>query len=101
MIKKSPKFKKAWNPVKQAELNGQVVWLALFKGEYYWHKHDKDELFFVVKGQIVIRMKNRKNVFLKQGQMFIVRKNVWHCPKSSIKSIVLMIEPKGIKTIKY
>ena len=99
-LDKPGKFKQAWQSIKKAELNGQVIWLALFKGEYYWHKHNQDELFYVVSGQILIQMKNHSSVKLKQGQMFIVQKNIWHCPKSLTNSIVLMIEPKDIKTIK-
>ena len=43
-------FRDYFNPGIIAELNGQQVKLAKFKGDFIWHIHEKeDELFFVLK----------------------------------------------------
>ena len=43
-------FEDHFNPGIIAELNGQQVKLAKFKGDFIWHIHEKeDELFFVLK----------------------------------------------------
>jgi len=43
-------FRDHFNPGIIAELNGQQVKLAKFKGDFIWHIHEKeDELFFVLK----------------------------------------------------
>jgi hypothetical protein len=34
-------FNSHWDPKIIAELNGQYVKLAKFKGEFDWHKHDE------------------------------------------------------------
>ncbi|MEO5907369.1 MAG: cupin domain-containing protein, partial [Saprospiraceae bacterium] len=41
-----------WNPRIAGELNGQMVKMVKFKGEFVWHKHDdEDEMFYVVNGE--------------------------------------------------
>jgi len=88
------KINKPWSPVDVADVNNHFVSMALFDGEYRWHKHDDfEELFYVLSGNIVIQMKTG-NMALKQGQMYVVPKGVEHCPKALEPSYVLMVEPK-------
>lgn len=86
---------RAFYPIDVARVNNQIVRIALFKGEYHWHKHAKeDELFYVIKGKIIIQMKPpHSNITLTEGQMAVVPKNVEHCPMSEEDSYVLMFEP--------
>ncbi len=89
-----------WHPVDVAKVNNQVVRIALFKGEYHWHKHDKDdELFFVVQGKLTIQLKQpHSDIVLKKGEMAVVPKGVEHCPKSTINTYVLMFEPAALNS---
>lgn len=90
---------KPWSPVEVARINDQVVRMALLEGEYHWHKHtDEDELFYVIKGKIVIQLKDEPNITLNEGQMAVVPKGVEHCPKSLQPSYVLMFEPFVLKS---
>ena len=51
---------KYWSPKIVGELNGQVVEIAKIKGEFIWHKHEEeDELFLVLKGRLVIKLRDR------------------------------------------
>jgi mannose-6-phosphate isomerase-like protein (cupin superfamily) len=53
---KAAEITEPWSPVDVAFINDQVIRLALFHGEYHWHRHgEEDELFYVVKGGITIR----------------------------------------------
>ena len=53
-------FNELWSPKIVGELNGQYVKLAKLKGEFVWHQHEnEDELFMVVKGKLVIKLKNQ------------------------------------------
>ncbi len=84
-----------WSPEELIRVNDQVIRLALFDGEFPMHKHSNaDELFFVVKGQITIRFKDKAPITLKEGQMTVVPKGVLHSPKSLESSHVLMFEPQ-------
>lgn len=90
---------KPWSPFEVARVNDQVVRMALFDGEFHWHKHKfEDELFLVYSGEIEIQYKDRPNVRLKEGGIAIVPKNVEHCPKSIMPSYVLLFEPLKIKS---
>lgn len=52
----SSQLKGAWNPVEVGRVNGHVLRLARFEGEYHWHSHpDSDELFIVLEGKISMR----------------------------------------------
>jgi len=83
-----------WSPVDVSRVNDQVVRMALFQGEYHWHRHkDEDELFYVYRGRIVIHMKGRPAVALEAGQLAVVPKGVEHRPTSPDPSYVLMFEP--------
>jgi mannose-6-phosphate isomerase-like protein (cupin superfamily) len=92
VAEKAVELANPWMPVELVYVNDQVIRIALFHGEYHWHRHvDEDELFYVVKGSIVIQLKDQANITLHQGQVAVVPKGVQHCPKSSQPSYVLML----------
>ena len=94
------KIKKPYNPIVLARVNDQVVRLAMFKGTYPMHKHsNEDELFYVVRGNITIQVKNKQEmIVLNQGEMVVIPKNVEHSPRSESESFVLMFEPSSLKS---
>ena len=82
-----------WNPRIVGELNGQHVKLTKLKGEFIWHAHkNEDELFFIVKGQLIIRLRDRE-VTLDEGEFFIVPRGVEHLPIAAEEVHVLLFEP--------
>jgi len=86
-------FDEYWSPKIVGELNGQHVKLAKLKGEFVWHHHEaEDELFLVVKGQLVIKLKE-KDVVLEEGEFFIVPRGVEHKPVAEEEVHVLLFEP--------
>ena len=90
---------KPWTPIDVARFNDQVVRLALFRGEYHWHRHEnEDELFFVFKGKITIQLRGQNDMVLNEGEMGLVPKGIEHCPKSDDDSYVLMIEPFSLSS---
>lgn len=88
-------FNELWTPKIVGELNEQYVKLVKTKGKFIWHKHDKeDEFFLVVKGSLTIRLKDG-DIQLKQGEFFIVPKGVEHKPVAEQEAHVLVFEPKN------
>jgi len=86
-----------WYPIDVARYNDQVVRIALYKGQFHWHKHNnQDELFYVVKGKIIIQIKDHDDLIIREGEMAVVPKGVEHCPKSSQDSYVLMFDPVSL-----
>jgi mannose-6-phosphate isomerase-like protein (cupin superfamily) len=89
-------FDEYWSPRIAGELNGQQVKLAKLKGEFVWHHHDgEDELFLVVKGRLVIKLRGQEDVVLEEGEFLIVPRGVEHQPAAEEEAHVLLFEPKG------
>ena len=91
-MNKIEEIKKPYTPVDMGNVNGQMLKLALFDGEFPWHKHDDcEELFFVYKGEIEIQLRDKTNIRMKEGEIFVVPKGVEHAAKSVIPSYVLFL----------
>ena len=90
-------FQDQWSPKVVAELNGQEVKLAKVEGEFVWHDHeDEDELFFVVKGELIIEFRDRTEV-IKAGEMIVVPRGVEHKPIAKEEVWIMLFEPAQIK----
>lgn len=88
-------FHEFWSPRIVGELNDSYVKLAKLKGEFVWHHHEaEDELFLVVKGQLLIRLKDR-DIRLEEGEFMIVPQGVEHLPVAEEEVHVLLLEPKS------
>ncbi len=88
-------FNEHWSPKIVGELNDSYVKLAKLKGEFDWHHHDnEDEMFFVVKGQLTIKLRD-KDVILNEGELVVIPKGVDHLPVAAEEVHVMLIEPKG------
>ena len=71
--------------------------LAKLKGDFVWHTHEnEDELFFVVKGNLVIKLRDH-DVHLSAGEFYIVPKGVEHFPVAKEEVQVMLLEPKTTK----
>lgn len=87
-----------WSPRVIADVNNQSVKLAKLKGEFVWHDHeDEDELFFVVRGSVTIRYRDREDAVLKAGDMHVVPKGVEHNPMAEEECWVMLFEPAETK----
>jgi mannose-6-phosphate isomerase-like protein (cupin superfamily) len=88
-----------WSPKIIGDLNRDHVILAKLKGEFFWHKHDdEDELFFILKGKLIIKFED-KDLYLSVGDMAIIPKGVLHMPVAEEEAHIMLIEPKGTKSI--
>jgi mannose-6-phosphate isomerase-like protein (cupin superfamily) len=77
-------------------VNDSVVRLGVVEGEYHWHKHDElDEFFYVVDGRFLIDLEGR-TVDLRARQGFVVPKGVLHRPRALQRTVILMVEGRGI-----
>jgi len=74
------------------QVNECVVRLGVLKGEFHWHRHEKeDEFFYVVKGRLLIDLENR-TLELLPGQATVVPKSVPHRTRAPERTVVLMVE---------
>ena len=88
-------FQEYWSPKIAGELNDSYLKLAKLKGEFVWHHHEaEDELFLVVKGRLVIKLRDR-DISLDEGEFVIIPRGVDHCPVAEEEVHVLLLEPKS------
>jgi mannose-6-phosphate isomerase-like protein (cupin superfamily) len=88
-------FDEHWSPKIVGELNGQYVKLAKLKGDFVWHHHQaEDEMFLVIKGCLVIKLRDR-DVALEEGEFLIVPRGVEHCPVAEEEVHLMLFEPKS------
>jgi mannose-6-phosphate isomerase-like protein (cupin superfamily) len=88
-------FQDYWHPRIVGELNDSYIKLARLKGEFVWHRHEaEDELFLVVKGRLLIRLRDR-DIGLDEGEFVVIPKGVEHLPVAEDEVQVLLLEPKS------
>ena len=83
----------SWSPRIVGELNGQLVKLVRFQGEFVWHHHEhEDELFLVLKGRFRMEFRDR-HVWIEEGEFIVVPRTVEHRPIAEEEAHVLLFEP--------
>jgi mannose-6-phosphate isomerase-like protein (cupin superfamily) len=88
-------FQDYWSPKIVGELNDSYVKLVKLKGEFVWHHHEaEDELFLVVKGRLLIKLRDR-DIWLEKGEFVIIPRGVEHLPIAEKEAHVLLLEPKS------
>ncbi len=84
-----------WSPKVIAEVDDAYVKVAKVKGTLTWHSHEQeDEMFLVLRGQLKIEMEDRE-IFLNEGEMFVVPKGVRHNPVAKAECLILLFERKS------
>ena len=75
-------------------INDNYLKLAKFKGSFVWHRHEnEDELFLVVKGSLLIKLRDGE-IHLEPGEFTVIPRGVEHLPIAEDEAHVVLIEPK-------
>ena len=81
-----------WSPRVVGQVNDQYIKVAKLKGVLTWHKHDdEDELFYVLKGRLVIEYEDGQ-VVLNEGDFHVVPKGTMHNPVAEDECWIALIE---------
>ena len=87
-------FSDYWSPKIAGELNDSYVKLVTLKGEFVWHQHEhEDELFLVVQGRLLIKLRDR-DLVVTEGEFVIIPRGVEHLPVAEEEVHCLLLEPK-------
>jgi mannose-6-phosphate isomerase-like protein (cupin superfamily) len=87
-------FKQYWSPKIVGRLNDSYVKVVKLKGEFVWHHHQsEDELFLVVKGKLLIKLRDQ-DISLQEGELVIIPRGIEHMPVAREEVHVVLIEPK-------
>ncbi|HKC19100.1 MAG TPA: cupin domain-containing protein [Candidatus Dormibacteraeota bacterium] len=94
VAEKFGRFDDHWSPKIIGDLNDFYVKAVKVKGEFVWHQHEiEDELFYVVKGRLVIKLRDGE-VALEPGEFAVIPHGVEHLPVADEEAHVLLLEPK-------
>jgi mannose-6-phosphate isomerase-like protein (cupin superfamily) len=86
-----------WSPRVVGRVNDQFIKVAKLIGTLTWHKHDdEDELFYVLKGQVVIEYESDQ-VVLNEGDFHVVPKGTLHNPVAKKECWIALIETVSTK----
>ena len=78
-------------------VNDCIVRLGIIRGDFHWHKHDKeDEFFYVVNGKLFIDLEEKDSVELQPKQGFMIPKGVVHRTRAPDGAVILMFEGAGV-----
>jgi len=95
--------KDKWFNQTLTEVNGSVIRVGIVEGEYHWHKHENDdEFFFVIEGKLFVDLREYgpsgedRTIELNSGQGVTVTRNVLHRTRAPHKTVMLMVENRGI-----
>jgi mannose-6-phosphate isomerase-like protein (cupin superfamily) len=92
---KFSRFSDYWNPRVIGELNDCHIKAVKLKGEFVWHHHDaEDELFFVAKGTLRMKFRDREAI-IGEGEFIIVPRGTEHCPAADDEVHLILMEPKS------
>lgn len=87
-------FDDYWSPKIIGELNDFHVKAVKVKGEFVWHAHEnEDELFYVVKGRLRIKLRDGE-IQLEPGEFAVIPRQVEHLPIAEEEAHILLLEPK-------
>jgi len=87
-------FSEYWSPKIVGEMNESYVKLVKLKGEFVWHLHEnEDEMFMVIKGSLVIKLR-AEDIVLNEGEFFVIPRGIEHMPVAEDEVQVMLIEPK-------
>ncbi|MCR9137696.1 MAG: cupin domain-containing protein [Alphaproteobacteria bacterium] len=87
-------FHDTWSPRIAGRVNDMHVKLVKLEGTFTWHYHtDEDELFFVHKGKLLMKFRDRDET-VNEGEFIIVPHGVEHCPVA-VEGVceVMLFEP--------
>jgi mannose-6-phosphate isomerase-like protein (cupin superfamily) len=95
LAEKLAMFSAAWQPHIIGQVNDCHVKVVKLRGEFVWHHHDhEDELFLVVKGRLLMRLRDR-DLWLEPGELVIIPHGVEHCPVALEDVELVLVEPVG------
>ena len=91
-------FSEHWSPKLIGELNSFAVKIVKAQGAFVWHHHEvEDELFFVVKGRLLMQVRetpeSQRDIWAEEGELIIIPHGVEHCPVAEEETHLLLLEP--------
>lgn len=86
-------FTDQWSPKIVGQVNDMHIKLVRIEGEFIWHSHEtEDEMFFVTKGRMTMRFRDR-DVVVNPGEFIIIPHGEEHMPVCEEETYIMLMEP--------
>lgn len=92
-----------WNPRVAGQINDVLVKVVKVLGDFEWHHHPAtDEAFLCLTGRLTIDLRDdereqERTITLDPGDLYVIRRGVFHCPHSPLGASVALFEAAGVK----
>ena len=88
-------FNDLWSPKIVGEINNFHVKVVKVEGEFDWHHHDdEDEMFLIIKGSLLMQLRDQEDVVVNEGEFIIIPHGVEHRPVAQEECHLVLIEPQ-------
>ena len=84
-----------WSPRIVAEANGWHIKLVKAMGDFVTHIHDVDEVFWVLRGRLVVHVDDAAYA-LRGGDLLVVPAGTPHRPSAIGECHLVLLEPAGV-----
>jgi len=74
------------------QVDGYCAYLSRFRGTHKFHEHVKDEMYFVVEGEILIDYYDGPSVAIREGEVLVVKAGERHRSRAEKDSLVVMFK---------
>ncbi len=81
-----------WQPHDVSLVNDSVIRMAKIHGEFPWHHHAEDELFYAFRGEFTLQTEPHGDFHLRPGQCILVPGGTRHRPVAREEAVVLLFE---------
>jgi mannose-6-phosphate isomerase-like protein (cupin superfamily) len=78
------------------QVDDYCAYLSRFKGVYRFHQHARDEMYYVVEGEIYIDYLGGASVRLGPGDTLVIRAYETHRSRAAKDALVLMFKAKDL-----
>jgi len=78
------------------QVDDYCAYLSRFNGIYHFHQHARDELYYVVEGQVHIDYLGGESVNLHPGDTLVVKAYETHRSRAESDALVLMFKAKDL-----
>jgi mannose-6-phosphate isomerase-like protein (cupin superfamily) len=83
-----------------ASINDAVVRLGVIDGDFHWHKHDRDDEFFLVlDGVLLVDIEGAGTITVGPHQACSVPKGVLHRTRAPRRTTILIVERAGVMPV--
>jgi mannose-6-phosphate isomerase-like protein (cupin superfamily) len=78
------------------QVDDHCAYLSRFKGAYRFHQHARDEMYYVIEGEIYIDYLGSESVRLGPGDTLVVKAYETHRSRADDNALVLLFKAKDL-----